>query len=100
MGSDARPVGAGVVALIWATPSLVTGSGSVGTGGCRSPAAKATTPRCRCGRSPLSAIRRRNFVDEPNELGSDWFAGLGAAWNWTIARPQLSALMTPTMWSR
>lgn len=32
------------------------------------------------------------FVDEPNELGSDRFAGLGAAWYWTIARPQLSAL--------
>ena len=47
-----RPPSVGMrVALIWATPSLVTGSGSVGTGGCRSPAA-ITTPRCRCGRSP------------------------------------------------
>ena len=56
-------------------------------GGCRSPAA-ITTPRCRCGRSPKRLVTSPTyFVDIPNELGGDRFAGLGCAWYWTIARP-------------
>lgn len=32
------------------------------------------------------------FVDHPADLGSDRYAGLGAAWYWTVERPQLNAL--------
>jgi putative chitinase len=32
------------------------------------------------------------FVDKPNELASDQYAGLGAAWYWVVARPDINAL--------
>lgn len=32
------------------------------------------------------------FVDNPAELASDEYAGLGAAWYWVVARPDINAL--------
>lgn len=32
------------------------------------------------------------FVDHPTELASDRYAGLGAAWYWVVARPDINAL--------
>lgn len=32
------------------------------------------------------------FVDHPEELASDQYAGLGAAWYWVVARPDINAL--------
>jgi predicted chitinase len=32
------------------------------------------------------------FVDNPAELASDQYAGLGAAWYWVVARPDINAL--------
>lgn len=32
------------------------------------------------------------FVDNPTELASDEYAGLGAAWYWVVARPDINAL--------
>jgi predicted chitinase len=32
------------------------------------------------------------FVDNPAELASDQYAGLGPAWYWTVARPDINAL--------
>jgi predicted chitinase len=32
------------------------------------------------------------FLDYPEQLGSDQYAGMGAAWYWTVARPKINAM--------